>query len=134
MTIRDIDGTGPTLEGRRVEAPPTADPLAVTSDLYYEIANPNLQLRPGQRLSATLPLRTAGRKGLSVPLSAILYDVHGGSWLYVNDAPHVYRRQRVELAETSGSTAFLSRGVTPGLQVVIQGATELFGTEFGAGH
>lgn len=134
ITVRDIDGTGPTLEGRRVEAPPTADPLAVTSDLYYEIANPNLQLRPGQRLSATLPLRTAGRKGLSVPLSAILYDVHGGTWLYVNDAPHVYRRQRVELAETDGATAFLSRGVTPGLQVVVQGATELFGTEFGAGH
>lgn len=134
VTIQDINGTGPTLQGRRVEAPPTADPLAVTSDLYYEIANPNLQLRPGQRLSATLPLRTAGRKGLSVPLSAILYDVHGGTWLYVHDGPHVYRRQRVELAETDGTTAFLSRGITPGLQVVAQGATELFGTEFGAGH
>lgn len=134
VTIRDIDGTGPVLQGRRVEAPPTADPLAVTSDLYYEITNPGLQLRPGQRLSATLPLRTAGRKGLSVPLSAVLYDVHGGTWIYVNDAPHVYRRQRVELAETDGTTAFLSRGAAPGLQVVAQGATELFGTEFGAGH
>ena len=134
ITIRDVDGTGPTLEGRRVDAPPTADPLSVTSDLYYEIANPNLQLRPGQRLSATLPLRTSGRLGLSVPLSAILYDVHGGTWLYVNEAPHVYRRQRVELAETDGATAFLLRGLTPGLQVVAQGATELFGTEFGAGH
>lgn len=134
ITIRDVDGTGPILEGRRVDAPPTADPLSVTSDLYYEIANPNLQLRPGQRLSATLPLRTSGRLGLSVPLSAILYDVHGGTWLYVNEAPHVYRRQRVELAETDGATAFLLRGLTPGLQVVAQGATELFGTEFGAGH
>ena len=69
-----------------------------------------------------------------MPLSAILYDVHGGTWLYVNEAPHVYRRQRVELAETDGATAFLLRGLTPGLQVVAQGATELFGTEFGAGH
>lgn len=134
VTIRDIDGGGPPLVGRRVEAPPTADPFAVTSDLYYEIANPNLQLRPGQRLSAILPLRTAGRKGLSVPLSAVLYDIHGGTWVYVNDAPHVYRRQRVELSETDGATAFLSRGAAPGLQIVSQGATELFGTEFGAGH
>ena len=69
-----------------------------------------------------------------MPLSAVLYDVYGGTWIYVNDAPHVYRRQRVELAETAGQTAFLSRGVTAGLNVVAQGATELFGTEFGAGH
>lgn len=134
IVVRDIDGGGPVLHGRRVDAPPTADPLAVTSDLYYEIANANLQLRPGQRLTAILPMRATGRKGLSVPLSAVLYDIHGGTWVYVNDAPHVYRRRRVELTETIGGTAFLSRGVTPGLKVVAQGATELFGTEFGAGH
>lgn len=134
IVVRDIDAGGPVLQGRRVDAPPTADPLAVTSDLYYEIANPNLQLRPGQRLTAILPTRTTGRRGLTVPLSAVLYDIHGGTWVYVNDAPHVYRRRRVELTETIGGTAFLSRGVTPGLKVVAQGATELFGTEFGAGH
>ena len=134
VMVRDIDGSGPVLEGRRVNAPPTADPLAVTTDLYFEIPNADLRLRPGQRMSATLPLQAAARKGLSVPLSAVLYDVYGGTWIYVNDAPHVYRRQRVELAETAGQTAFLSRGVTAGLNVVAQGATELFGTEFGAGH
>lgn len=134
VVVRDVDGTGPTRQGRRVNAPPTADAMAVTTDLYYEIANPDLQLRPGQRLSVTLPLRAPARKGLSVPLSALLYDVNGGTWVYVNDAPHVYRRQRVELAETSGGTAFLSRGVNVGVNVVAQGAAELFGTEFGAGH
>lgn len=134
VTVRDIDGKGPVLEGRRVEAPPTADPLAITSDLYYEISNPNLELRPGQRLAAILPLRSAGQMGLSVPLAAVLYDVNGGTWVYVEEATHVYRRQRVELLETTPTTAFLSRGVTTGLKVVAQGATELFGTEFGAGH
>jgi len=134
VMVRDIDGNGPALEGKRVEAFPTADPLAVTSDIYYELSNLNLELRPGQRLSATLPLRTEKQDRLSVPLSAILYDVHGGTWVYVEDAPHVYRRQRVELAESTSATAFLSRGATPDMKVVTQGATELFGTEFGAGH
>lgn len=134
VVIRDIDGGGPVLAGRRVEAPPTADALAVTTDLYYEISNADLRLRPGQRLSVTLPLRAVTRAGLSVPLSALLYDVYGGTWVYVNEGPHVYRRQRVELTETAGHTAFLSRGVTPGAKVVSQGAAELFGTEFGAGH
>ena len=134
VLIRDMDGSGRTLEGRRVNAPPTADPLAVTTDLYYQLANDDLQLRPGQRLSASLPLKVAGRKGLLVPLSAILYDYNGGTWVYLTEKPHVYERVRVELAETLGAMAFLSRGVKPGQQVVTQGAAELFGTEFGAGH
>jgi len=134
VSVREIDGSGPVLEGRRVNAPPTADPLAVTSDLYYEIDNTDLQLRPGQRMSATLPLRSLLRKGLAVPVSAVLYDINGGTWVYVIDSPRVYRRQRVELVETAGGTAFLSRGVSAGTNVVAQGATELYGTEFGAGH
>lgn len=134
VAVRDIDGSGPPMEGRRVNAPPTADPLAVTSDLYYELTNAGGQLRPGQRLSVTLPIKTSARKGLAVPASAILYDVHGGAWVYVNTGARIYRRQRVELLETVRDAAFVSRGVTPGDKVVSQGAIELFGTEFGAGH
>ena len=134
VPVRDIDGSGAVLQGRRVNAPPTADPLAVTSDLYYELSNASAQLRPGQRLSVTLPVKAAAGKGLAFPASAILYDVQGGTWVYVSAGAHVYRRQRVELMETVRDVAFVSRGVKADDKVVVQGATELFGTEFGAGH
>ncbi len=135
VAVRDIDGSGAVLQGRRVSAPPTADPLAITSDLYYELSNANAQLRPGQRLSVTLPMKApAAGKGLSFPASAIIYDVHGGTWIYVSAGAHVYRRQRVELLESVRGLAFVSRGVKQDDKVVVQGATELFGTEFGAGH
>jgi RND family efflux transporter MFP subunit len=134
VDVRDVDGTGAAMKAHRVAAPPTADPLAVTTDLYFEVANPGLRLRPGQRMLTILPLRTASRKGLSVPLSALIYDTNGGTWVYVVEAPRVYRRQRVELRETLGAAAFLSRGVVAGTNVVAQGAAELYGTEFGAGH
>lgn len=134
VDVRDIDGTGRARQARRVAAPPTADALAVTADLYYEIANADLHLRPGQRLAVVLPLQGHARKGFSAPLSAVLYDIYGGTWVYVNEAPRVYRRQRVELIETAGQSALLSRGVSTGAKVVVQGAAELFGTEFGAGH
>ncbi|HET8550133.1 MAG TPA: hypothetical protein VFL57_19115, partial [Bryobacteraceae bacterium] len=117
----------------RVLAPPTADPLAVTTDVYFELANPDRQLSPGQRLAVPLPSRASGRKGLLVPASAVVYDIHGGTWVYVVDAPHAYRRQRVELLQKEGSAAVVSRGLTPGAKVVTAGAAELFGTEFGAG-
>ena len=134
VDVRDVDGAGPTYKARRVTAPPTADPLAMTADVYYEIANATLELRPGQRLSVTLPRKTSGKRGLAVPVSALLYDLYGGTWVYVSEGPHVFRRQRVELIEIAGREAVLSRGVPPGANVVTQGAAELFGTEFGAGH
>lgn len=68
-----------------------------------------------------------------IPFAAILYDVQGGSWVYVNESEHVYRRQRVELIETRANSAYLARGLTRGDRVVTAGAAELFGTEFGAG-
>ena len=132
--VRDASGAGPVRQAMRVAGPPTADPLAGTTDLYFEIANSNGQLRPGQRLVVVLPSRSGTRNSLSVPAAAILYDIHGGTWVYVNEQPHVYRRQRVELIETQAGAAFLSRGLQQGEKVVAAGAAELFGTEFGAGH
>lgn len=133
VSVQDVDGNGPIRKAVRVAAPPTADPVAVTADLYFELSNPGGQLRPGQRLTVRIPARTNVSKSLVVPSAAILYDVQGGAWVYVNESGHVYRRQRVELLEIQGSAAYLARGLAPGTRVVTSGAAELFGTEFGAG-
>lgn len=134
VDVRDVDGTGRVRKARLVSAPPTADPFAITADLYYELANTDGALRPGQRLSVSLPLQSQNHTGLAAPASAILYDNYGSAWVYVNVAPHIYQRQRVDLMEITEATAFLRRGVKVGMNLVVQGAAELFGTEFGAGH
>jgi len=121
IRVRDASGAGPVRQAVRVSGPPTADPLAGTTDLYFEIANPNGQLKPGQRLVVILPSRSGTRASLSVPAAAVLYDMHGGTWVYVNEQPHIYRRQRVELIEMQAGTAFLSRGLQSGEKVVTEG-------------
>jgi RND family efflux transporter MFP subunit len=133
VTVQDVDGNGPVRKAVRVPAPPTADPLAVTVDLYYELSNSDGQLRPGQRLTVRLPAQSKVRNSLRVPASAILYDIHGGTWVYIAEPGHTYRRQRVEVLDTQGSYAYLARGLNRGARVVTTGAPELFGTEFGAG-
>jgi membrane fusion protein, heavy metal efflux system len=133
VRVRSVDGQGAVRPAIRVTAPPTADPLAVTADLYFELANADGQLRPGQRMTVILPSRIAGRKGIVIPTSAVLYDIHGGAWIYVTSAPQEYRRQRVEILQTDGPKAILARGPDSGVKVVSAGAAELFGTEFGAG-
>lgn len=133
VQIRDIDSKGKLREGVRVAAPPTADAVALTTDLYYEISNAQRDLSPGQRLAVLLPSRASGRKAITVPASSLVYDIQGSAWVYVVDGAHVYRRQRVELLQTENKLAYLGRGITAGAKVVTTGVAELFGTEFGAG-
>ena len=133
VRVQNVDGKGPVRTASRVAAPPTADALSITADLYFALPNPDGELRPGQRLSVALPARPRVRKSVMVPTGAILYDIQGGTWVYVSESANVYRRQRVELAETQGGAAYLTRGLSPGARVVTAGAAELFGTEFGAG-
>ena len=114
-------------------APPSANANAATVDLYYALPNPDGQLYPGQKLSVTLPLK--GRaENLIVPFSAILYDIHGGAWVYQQLDGHVYERRRVSVEHVVGNNAILAAGPEIGAKVVTDGAAELFGTEFGVGH
>ncbi|HUQ90844.1 MAG TPA: efflux RND transporter periplasmic adaptor subunit [Bryobacteraceae bacterium] len=121
--------TGPPLFlAETVPAPPSADPLANTVDLYYRGGS----LRPGQRVNATIPLR-GSEEGLAVPRSAIMYDIHGGAWLYENIGPQAFVRQRVDVKRVQQDFAIIGQGLKAGAKVVVAGAAELFGTEFGAG-
>ncbi|MEZ6063018.1 MAG: efflux RND transporter periplasmic adaptor subunit [Planctomycetaceae bacterium] len=115
-----------------VAAPPTADPLSSSADLYYEVDNRELKLRPGQRVGVRLPVSTT-ETALVVPEAAILYDVYGNTWVYTKTADHEYTRRRVSIRFTDGDEAVLATGPALGTPVVTGGAAELFGTEFGAG-
>ena len=132
-TVRTLGDGGAPRAARPVQAPPSANTVAGTVDLYYAIDNRDRAFRVGQRVAVDLPL--AGQtEGLSVPSAAILRDIHGGEWVYQRTAPDTFVRQRVEVASESGGRALLARGLTAGAHVVTDGAAELFGTEFGAAH
>ncbi len=120
------------LAARPVNAPPTATPANDTADLYFELANPDAALRPGQKMGVTLAEK-ATEESLVVPWSSVLHDIHGGAWVYENTAPQQYVRRRVEVRRVVNSLAVLGRGPAPGAKVVTAGAAEIFGTEFGTG-
>lgn len=132
--VHDLNGAmgGPVRAARPVNAPPTADAASDTADLYFELSNADGSLRPGQKLGVTLAVKGT-REGMVVPWSAVLYDIHGGAWIYENTAPQSFTRRRVEVARVSGADAVLQRGPAAGAKIVKAGAAELFGTEFGAG-
>jgi RND family efflux transporter MFP subunit len=117
-------------KARPVPAPPSGDPLAATVHLYFEVENRDGSLRPGQRVGVTLPLK-GDEKGLAVPRSALVRDIHGGTWVYENVGTHKFARRRVFVDRIVDDLAALTSGPKPGTKVVTAGAAELFGTEFG---
>ena len=122
----------PGVTAQPIAAPPSANASTAGVDLYYSLANPNNRFRPGERVAVRLPRRES-ETGLVVPKAALLHDAYGGTWVYVVREPRVYVRQRVVVADITGSLAVLSQGPAAGARVVTDGAAELFGVEFGAG-
>ena len=130
--LSDAPG-GPTRPAKQVaRTTPSANALTATVDLYYEVANPDHQLRPGQKVGITLPLKSEA-ESLIVPTASVLRDINGGAWVYASLGKHVFARRRVVVSFVSGTDAVLALGPAVGTKVVTDGAAELFGTEFGGG-
>ena len=88
---------------------------------------------PG-RACRTYVFRGKGTEtAIVVPHSALFNDIHGGTWVYVRTAPHVFARQRVEVHDVVSSLALLTRGPDVNTRRGHHGAAELYGVEFGAG-
>jgi multidrug efflux pump subunit AcrA (membrane-fusion protein) len=113
-----------------IPAPPSANAAAGTVDLYYDLPNANSTFRPNQRVGVALPLTTES-DSLVVPWSAVLYDIFGGTWVYVETGERTYVRQRVVVRHVASETAVLASGPPAGTKIVTAGAAELFGTETG---
>lgn len=117
-------------DARPVAAPPTANALAATVDRYFEMVNQDSRWIPGERVAVSLRL-TGEVQSLTAPWSAVVQDIHGGTWVYERTRPRVYERRRVLVRRVVSDTAELGAGLPEGTAVVIAGAQELFGAETG---
>jgi membrane fusion protein, heavy metal efflux system len=111
-------------------APPSANAAAGTVDLFYGLDNRTAKYSPGQRVGVSLSLKGEG-KSLTVPWSAVVLDIYGGTWVYEQTGERSYVRRPVAVRYVAGDTAVLASGPRAGTKVVTAGAAELFGAETG---
>jgi hypothetical protein len=64
-----------------------------------------------------------------IPYAAVFYTANGDTWTYTNPEPLTFVRVPIAVDHISGDRAFLSEGPPSGMEVVTQGASELYGTE-----
>lgn len=77
--------------------------------------------------------QVAGQQRKVIPYAAVLYDAKGQAWTFTNPEPLTFIRQRISVAQVTGSDAVLSDGPAAGTSVVTVGAAELYGAELGVG-
>jgi cobalt-zinc-cadmium efflux system membrane fusion protein len=117
-------------QAQPVAAPPSATAFASSLDLFFEMPNMAGMFRPGQRLGVTLSLKS-DQNNLVVPWSALVHDIHGGSWVYEQLEPTKFVRRRVLLKYVQDDVAVLAEGPAVGKAIVTEGAEEHFGIEVG---
>ena len=76
---------------------------------------------PGRARPRRLPMKSNTR-GLVIPDAAVLYDIHGATWVYEDLGSNAYARRRVEVARNAGDRAVVNRGISEGAKVVTTGA------------
>jgi hypothetical protein len=109
-------------------------PAVLESVPEGEIGRITLTDLAAQRLDIqTATVEEGSASALQVPFAAVIYQPDGSTWVYSNPEGKVYVREPIEIDRIDGDIAHLTSGPDPGTPVVVVGASELWGFEFGVG-
>lgn len=68
-----------------------------------------------------------------IPYAAVIYDLQGDTWIYINPEKLTYMRELITIDSIQGDLAILSAGPASGTEVVTVGVAELYGADTGIG-
>jgi multidrug efflux system membrane fusion protein len=129
-----INDKTPGVSAKLVENPAVKDSKDASTALYYAVDTAGGSLAAGQRTRVELALMGSGKPQKVVPYSSVIYDLHGDTWTYTSPESLTFVRHAISIDYIEGDVAILKDGPPSGATIVIVGAAELFGTEFGVGH
>jgi hypothetical protein len=133
LTLAGCDaGRSESAQHGEQEKPAQVLPIRGT-DTSRVVLTPRASERIGLRTEPVREVVAAGTGARSpaVPLSALVYDRTGATWVYTSTEPRTYVRQQVSVIRVEGDLAVLSSGPAPGTAVTTVGAAELLGAEYG---
>jgi hypothetical protein len=118
-------------------AAPSEKPALVEPIEGTEFNRVTLTEKAAQRLGLqTAPIheeQVDGKQRLVAPYSAVIYDLEGKTWVYVNAAPLTYVREPITVDYIEGEIAVLVDGPASGTEVATVGVPELYGADTGIG-
>lgn len=76
---------------------------------------------------------TAPGGNVTLPLSSLLYDNQGKTWVFIESKENEFQRHDVQVVETHKNQISIRPSFSNSALIVSHGAAELFGTESGVG-
>lgn len=89
--------------------------------------------RLGVQTSAVREEQLDGGARKVVPYGALIYDLNGGTWIYVSPEPLTFVRTAVAVDYIEGDMVVLAEGPDIGTEVATVAVAELYGTDTGVG-
>jgi hypothetical protein len=124
--------SAPTLAA---EAPAHSKPALVEAIAGSSLKKVTLTPKAAERLGVQIDEVRADMSGRRiVPYTAVLYDLTGGTWVYVHSDPMAFVRQAIRIDTIKGNNVYLSDGPSLGTKVLAAAVPQVFGTEAGVGH
>lgn len=75
--------------------------------------------------------QVAGAKRMVVPYSALIYGLHGETWVYVSPKPLSFNRTVVTVDYIEGDNVILVEGPAVGTEIATVAVAELYGVDTG---
>ncbi|MFQ5749379.1 MAG: efflux RND transporter periplasmic adaptor subunit [Planctomycetota bacterium] len=107
---------------------PVVEPRNQGQGLLFRVEPGDLPLRPGEALTAFLPLPGPPRKGVVLPSTAVLRFARK-TWIYLRTGRQTFARQEVSLGFQTAGGWFTSPAWKPETPVVSRGAQDLLSLE-----
>lgn len=124
VTEKNIDGL--TLDNFKPD-------ISQETSLYFNLEGSDHNFLLGQRVLVELTKQGNGTQKKVVPFGALIYGLHGETWVYTNPEPLTYLRVPVVIDFIEGDNVVFFEGPEVGASIVITGAAMLYGAETGVG-
>jgi hypothetical protein len=102
-----------------------------------ELSRVTLSAEAAQRLGIQTTVirdeKVGGTTRKVVPYAAVIYGLHGETWVYTSPGALTFVRDRINVDSVENDQAILSNGPPLGTEIVTVGAPELYGAEFEEG-
>jgi hypothetical protein len=121
--------------GLAAETPLQIKPAKVEATASTTLKKVTLTAKAAERVGIQIDevrLDQSGRR--IVPYASVLYDLTGGTWIYVHSDPLSFVREAVKIDVIRGENVYLTDGPPPGTKVLTTGVSQVFGAEVGVGH
>jgi hypothetical protein len=84
-----------------------------------------------EKAAERIGMKTVPVSGMTVPYSAVIYDIEGNTWVYTNPSPLTFVRAPIVIDRIEGDQAFLAEGLETDAPIVTVGVIEIYGAETG---